>query len=32
VGKSVAFSHDGKRLLSGSEDETVKVWDVSLAK
>ncbi|KAJ6276584.1 hypothetical protein J3E71DRAFT_395008 [Bipolaris maydis] len=26
---SVAFSHDSTRLASGSEDRTVKVWDVS---
>ena len=24
---SVAFSHDGKTLVSGSEDKTLKVWD-----
>src|SRR5207248_1006633 len=24
---SVAFSPDGKRIVSGSDDETVKVWD-----
>ena len=24
---SVAISADGKRVVSGSEDETVKIWD-----
>ena len=24
---SVAFSPDGKRIVSGSQDQTVKVWD-----
>ena len=24
----VAFSVDGKRIVSGSKDETVKVWDL----
>jgi WD40 repeat protein len=26
---SVTFSHDDRRLISGSRDRTVKVWDVS---
>ena len=26
--RSVAISADGKRVVSGSEDETVKIWDV----
>ena len=25
---SVAFSRDGKRLASGSQDKTIKVWDL----
>ena len=24
---SVAFSHDGKRVVSGSNDNLVKIWD-----
>ena len=27
---SVSFSPDGKRIVSGSHDKTVKVWDISL--
>ena len=26
---SVAFSPDGKRIVSGSEDQTLKVWDAT---
>ena len=26
---SVNFSPDGKRIVSGSEDNTLKVWDIS---
>jgi WD40 repeat protein len=26
---SVSFSPDGKRIVSGSADKTVKVWDIS---
>ena len=24
---SVAFNHDGTKIVSGSEDRTIKVWD-----
>ena len=28
--KSVAFSSDGTRIVSGSEDQSMQVWDVSM--
>ena len=30
--KSVAYSPDGKHIVSGSEDSTVKVWDSQTGK
>ncbi|QIR40962.1 ribosome assembly protein 4 [Tolypothrix sp. PCC 7910] len=29
---SIAFSSDGKKLASGSEDKTIKLWDISSGK
>jgi WD40 repeat protein len=28
----LAFSHDGRRVVTGSEDHTLKVWDVSIGQ
>ena len=30
VVRSVAFSPDGKTIVSGSSDETIKVWDAGV--
>ena len=30
--RSVAYSPDGKHIVSGSNDETVKIWDSSTGK
>jgi WD40 repeat protein len=27
---SVAFNHDGTKIVSGSNDETIKVWDAGV--
>jgi WD40 repeat protein len=29
---SVSFSPDGKQIVSGSHDHTVKVWDVTMSE
>ena len=29
---SVAFSHDGTQVVSGSDDKTVRIWDVTTGK
>ena len=30
--RSVAYSPDGKHIVSGSEDQTVKIWDAQSGK
>ena len=30
--RSVAYSPDGKHIVSGSEDKTVKIWDSTTGK
>ena len=27
---SVAFNHDGTKIVSGSDDQTIKVWDAGV--